>query len=172
MAVLIVSTYAYVLGVFAVINVKYVTVRVPDLSTNHSSRYMYVTHLSSFYVRNKISIDVFYNYLLAIAIPTISLIVVSITTSIIVYKLRASLAWHRHCNASETSAERRERAVTSMLVTVCVFYVICITPSVTFVFTLNLIPDFLPSGRYCNTFKACHSWYLFKRMYGCMNLCL
>ena len=157
MAVLIVSTYVYVLGVFAVINVKYVTVRVPDFSTNHSSRYMYATRLSSFYVRNKIGIDVLYSYLLAIAIPVISLVVVSITTSITVYKLRASLAWHRHYNASETSAERRERAVTSMLVTVCVLYVICITPSVAFVFIINLIPDFLPSGRYCNTFKACYS---------------
>ena len=164
MAVLIVCTYVYVLGVFGVINLKYVTVRVPDLSNNHSSKYMYATRLSSFYVRNKIGMDFLYSYLLAIAVPAVSLVVVSISTSITVYKLRASLAWHRHCNASETSAERRERAVTSMLVTVCVFYVICITPSVTFIFSINLIPDFLPSGRYCNTFKACYSWCLLKCM--------
>ena len=172
MAVLIVSAYVCALGLFGVINFKYATVRVPDISTNDSSRYMYATRFSSFYVRNKLAIDLLCNYLLSIAVPTISLVVVSISTSITVYKLRASLAWHRHCNASETSAERRERAVTSMLLTVCVLYVICLTPSVAYVFIINLIPDFSLSGRYCNTFKACYSWCLFKWVFGCMKFCL
>ena len=157
MAVLIVSIYVYVLGLYGVINVKYITVGVPDLSTNHTSRYTYVLRLSSFYVRSKVVVDVLYNYLLAIAIPAVSLVVVIITTSITVYKLRASLAWHRYSNACETSAERRETAVTSMLVTLCVLYVMCMTPSVTFALVRNLMPDILPSGRYCNTFKACYS---------------
>ena len=151
---LIVSIYVYVLGLYGIINVKYVTVRVPDLSTNHSLKYRYALHLSSFYLRNKVSIDVVYYYLLAIAIPVVSLLVITITTSITVYKLRVSLDWHRHSNAGQTSAERQQAAVTSMLVTVCGLYVICMTPSVTFAFIINMISDITPSGKYCNTFKA------------------
>ena len=152
MAVVIVCIYVYVLGLYGVLDVKYVTVRVQDGSSNVTR---YVSRLGRFYLSNKVAIDVLYNYLLTIAIPAVSLLVVVITTSVTVLRLRASLAWHRHSNATVTSAEQREAAVTRMLATLCCVYVICMTPSVTAAFVRNLVPDFLPTGRYCNAFKVC-----------------
>ncbi|XP_070181893.1 G-protein coupled receptor 183-B-like [Littorina saxatilis] len=154
MAFVILSLYIYVLGVFGFLNVKYVTVPLPpnDASSNVTR---YISRLSQFYVRNPVFIDVVCNYLLAVVIPATSLVVIIITTSVTVNKLRASLAWKRQeTTAVVTSGERREAAVTTMLVMVCCVYVICMTPSVTLAFVRNLITDFLPTGRYCNAFKV------------------
>ena len=151
MAFVIVSIYVYVLGLYGILNVKYVTVRLHNSSTGTTT---YVSRLGDFYLHNKVVIDILYNYLLTISIPAISLVVVIVTTSVTIYKLRASMAWLRNGNAAVTSAERRETAVTSMLVILCCVYVICMTPSVTVAFVRNLIPDFLPTGRYCNAFKV------------------
>ena len=157
MALLIVLIYVYVLGLRALMNAKFITVRMEDLPTNESKASVYyVSRESSFYSRNRIVMDILYYHLGATAIPAVSLIVVIISTSITIYKLRASLAWHRHSNASKvTSVEQRETAVTTMLTMICCVYAICMTPSVTFAIIRQLMPDFLPSGRYCNTFKAC-----------------
>ena len=152
MAAVILCIFVYVLGLYSVLDFKYVTVRV-QLPPSNATRY--VSRLGHFYLRNKVVIDILYNYLLTIAIPAVSLIVVIISTSITVHRFRASLAWHRRSNATVTSAEQRETAVTSMLAVLCCVYVICMTPSVTVAFVRNLTPDFLPTGRYCNAFKVC-----------------
>ena len=56
-----------------------------------------------------------------------------------------------------SSAEPREAAVTRMLVVMCVTFTLCTIPTVTLSFVRNLVPGFLPSGRYTHTFYASNS---------------
>ena len=53
-----------------------------------------------------------------------------------------------------SSAERREAAVTRMLVVVCVVYMVCTLPTVTHAFFRYFLPEFASTGRLRNTYYA------------------
>ena len=74
-------------------------------------------------------IYVIYNYVLSITIPTTSLVVVIISTTITVVQLRVSLAWRKE-TATLSVNDTREVALTKMLVAICCLYVVCVTPTV------------------------------------------
>ncbi|XP_070208353.1 probable G-protein coupled receptor AH9.1 [Littorina saxatilis] len=149
------------MGIYALVvkntalGLKYLTVKVQDPATNTT---IFISRLTPFYLRHKTIIDTIYSDLLSVTVPTLSLVVVIVCTSVTVVKLKLSLQWRQKSNASSTvivtSAEKREAAVTRMLVTVCCLYVICMTPSVMRTFALHRLPGFLISGYLCNTFKV------------------
>ena len=68
--------------------------------------------------------------MLSITIPTTSLVVVIISTTITVVQLRVSLAWRKE-TATLSVNDTREVALTKMLVAICCLYVVCTTPTVT-----------------------------------------
>ena len=90
MAVVIITTAAYVLSFYSLLNMKYVTVRVHDPTLNTSR---WVSRLSDFYLDNRVVIDILYNHLLSLTIPCLSLAVVVVATSLTVLRLRAAVAW-------------------------------------------------------------------------------
>ena len=77
-------------------------------------------------------IDAIYIYVLSTTIPTTSLVVVIISTTITVVQLRVSLAWRKE-TATLSVNDTREVALTKMLVAICCLYVVCTTPTVTIV---------------------------------------
>ena len=133
------------------LSLKYLTVRVNDPITN---THTYISRLTPFYLAHKTVIDVIYSDLLSVTVPAVSLVVVVVCTTVTVVKLKMAAAWRQQSSADMTSSEKREAAVTRMLMTVCCVYVICMTPSVTRTFVLHRLPGFLISGHLCNTFKV------------------
>lgn len=77
-------------------------------------------------------INFIHNYVLSVTIPTTSLVVVIISTTITVVQLRVSLAWRKE-TATLSVNDTREVALTKMLVAICCLYVVCTTPTVTIV---------------------------------------
>lgn len=148
MAVLILVVYVFILGSSGIFNSKFDVGTMVDVKTNLSK---YYAALSPFYLENKFFVDLVYNYLLAIAVPFTSLVIVIISTFITVVKLRLSMEWRRD-RANLSSVEKKENAVTRMLVIVCYVYVVCVTPSVLNAFIVQTVPDYLPTGRYSNLF--------------------
>ena len=66
--------------------------------------------------------------------------------------------------------DRREAAVTRMLVVMCVTFTLCTIPTVTLSFVRNLVPGFLPSGRYTKAFYASNSlMHLFSALNCSLN---
>ena len=74
-------------------------------------------------------INFIHNYVLSVTIPTTSLVVVIISTTITVVQLRVSLAWRKE-TATLSVNDTREVALTKMLVAICCLYVVCVTPTV------------------------------------------
>jgi len=91
----------YILGLYSLLDMKYVTVKVTHPA--HPNETLWVTRLSSFYKDNKVVIDIVYNHQLTLTIPCLSLVVVVVATSITVGKLRATLAWRQE-NANKPSS--------------------------------------------------------------------
>lgn len=154
MAILIIVMSIYILGFYSLLNMKYVTVYVTDPVSKQSH---WTSRLSSFYTNDRVVIDILYNHLLSLTIPCLSLGVVVIATIIIALRLRATLAWRQETAnvktmSSTMTGERKEAAVTKMLVVVCVVYLTCISLSVTQAFFRTLWPGYLPSGKLCSTF--------------------
>ena len=149
MVILILLIYVLVMGGSMIFNVKFdVGLKVVDVETNAT---MYVAVLSQFYIKNKLFVDIIYNYILAISIPFISLAVVVVSTSITVLFLRRAFAW-KQTSANITASETKETVVTKMLLLVCYVYVVCVTPSVANAFVVQFFEGWLPTGRYSNTF--------------------
>ncbi|KAL8563739.1 hypothetical protein ACOMHN_063507 [Nucella lapillus] len=148
MLVLIITLALYITGMYSLLNMKYVTVRVTDPVTQASH---WVTRLGSFYLRHRLVVDILYNHLLLLAATCLSLVVVVAATSLTVYSLRRRLAWRLQM---DTQGVKRELAVTKMLMVICLMYVLTMTPSVIQRFFRTLVPGYLPSGKYCNTFAV------------------
>ena len=126
-----------------------------NITTNSTSptttRVSYIAVLSDFYLQHKLFVDIVYNYVMAIALPFASLVVVVISTATTVVCLKRALAW-KQSNANVSAPDKKEAAVTKMLLIVCYVYVICVTPSVTNAFVVQFVSGWLPTGRYSNTF--------------------
>lgn len=151
MVIIIVCIFILVMGGSLVFNVKFdLGSVVVDVETNAT---MYVAIFSRFYLENRLLIDIVYNYLLALSIPFISLVVVIISTSITVVYLRRAFAWKQQ-SANVTAADTVETVVTKMLLIVCYVYVVCVTPSVLSAFLLQFIDGWEPTGPFANTFFA------------------
>jgi hypothetical protein len=59
-----------------------------------------------------------------------------------------------------------EVALTRMLIVVCVTFTLCTIPAVTLSFIRNLVPGFLPSGRYTNAFYVSN---ILQHLLSCFN---
>ena len=149
--ILVILVYVLVMAGSLTFNAKFdVGTAVVNADTNAT---MYVAVFSQFYIENRLAIDVIYNYLLAISIPFISLVVVIISTSITVVFLKRAFAW-KQTSANITAADTVEMVVTKMLLMVCYVYVVCISPSVLSAFLLQFVEGWEPTGPYANTFFA------------------
>ena len=103
MAIGISIVAVYILGLYSLLNMKYVTVKVAHPA--HPNKTLWVSRLSSFYTDNKVVIDILYNHLLSLTIPCLSLVVVVVATSITVGKLRATLAWRQETANKPSSGQ-------------------------------------------------------------------
>nr|KAG5714132.1 hypothetical protein BaRGS_020460 [Batillaria attramentaria] len=147
-AISIIIIYVCIMGSSGIFNVKFDVGSRVNPATNET---MYIAVLSRFYIEQKVFVDLVYNYILAIAVPFTSLVVVIISTSVTVVKLRMALAWKQE-SQNVTGADLKEAAVTRMLLVVCYVYVICVTPSVVNAFLVQFIDGWIPTGRFKNTF--------------------
>ena len=93
----------YILGLYSLLDMKYVTVKVTHPA--HPNETLWMSRLSSFYTDNKVVIDILYNHLLSLTIPCLSLVVVVVATSITVGKLRATLAWRQETANKPSSGQ-------------------------------------------------------------------
>lgn len=148
MLVTIVLVYIFILGSSGIFDVKFVVGTRRDAVRNST---VYFAAESPFYLTHRMFVNLVYNYLLAIFIPTTSLIVVILCTATTVVRLRLTMAWRRESIMLST-VERKEAGVTKMLIAVCYVYVICVTPSVINAFVVEFVSDWLPTGRYSNLF--------------------
>ena len=94
---------AYILGLYSLLNMKYVTVKMTHPA--HPNETLWMSRLSSFYKDNKVTIDIVYNHQLTLTIPCLSLVVVVVATSITVSKLRATLAWRQETANNPSSGQ-------------------------------------------------------------------
>ena len=101
----------YILGLYSLLNMKYVTVKVAHPA--HPNETLWVSRLSSFYTDNKVVVDILYNHLLSLTIPCLSLVVVVVSTSITVGKLRATLAWRQETANKSSSGQAGSGATTN-----------------------------------------------------------
>ncbi|XP_076448433.1 uncharacterized protein LOC143285105 [Babylonia areolata] len=148
MVILIVLIYFLILSSSLIFNAKFTVGSKLDENTNTT---LYTAVLSDFYLQNKVFVDIVYNYLLAIALPFASLVVVIFSTITTVIFLKRALSWKQK---SANVMDRKEAAVTKMLLLVCYVYVICVTPSVVNAFVVQFVEGWIPTGRYSNTFYA------------------
>ena len=93
----------YILGLYSLLDMKYVTVKVTHPALPNET--LWVSRLSSFYEDNKVVIDIVYNHQLSLTIPCLSLVVVVVATSITVGKLRATLAWRQETANKPSSGQ-------------------------------------------------------------------
>ncbi|KAL8621825.1 hypothetical protein ACOMHN_016311 [Nucella lapillus] len=149
MVILIVLIYFFVLSSSLIFNVKFAVGIKQDEDTNAT---MYAAVLSTFYLQNKVFVDVVYNYILAIALPFASLVVVVISTITTVIFLKRALSWKQKSANLTDTVDKKETAVTKMLLLVCYAYVIFVTPSVVNAFVVQFVDGWIPTGRYSNTF--------------------
>ena len=91
-AIGIVTMVIYILGFYSLLDLKYVTRAVTDPVTR---RTQWVSCLSAFYLKNRVLVDLLYNHMLGLTIPCLSLLIVVVTTSITVSKLRSSQTWRK-----------------------------------------------------------------------------
>ena len=82
----------YILGFYSLLDLKYVTRAVTDPVTR---RTQWVSCLSAFYLKNRVLVDLLYNHMLGLTIPCLSLLIVVVTTSITVSKLRSFQTWRK-----------------------------------------------------------------------------
>ncbi|KAL8612504.1 hypothetical protein ACOMHN_053758 [Nucella lapillus] len=151
MVIVIVAIYFFSLSTSMICNSKYTVGTIKDL---HSNTTMYKAVLSDFYLQNKVFVDIVYNYILAIAIPFISLVIVVVSTIITVIFLKRALSWKQKSANLTDTVDKKETAVTKMLLLVCYAYVIFVTPSVVNAFAVQLVDGWRPAGRYYNTFDV------------------
>ena len=102
---------AYILGLYSLLNMKYVTVKMTHPA--HPNETLWMSRLSSFYKDNKVTIDIVYNHQLTLTIPCLSLVVVVVATSITVSKLRATLAWRQETANNPSSGEASRGGTTN-----------------------------------------------------------
>ncbi|XP_025083576.1 neuromedin-U receptor 2-like [Pomacea canaliculata] len=145
---ILVALFFYMCSVITLFFLKYSTVQVRDPETNATR---WVNVLSSFYVQNRLLVDALYNHQLVLGVPTLSLLVVMVTTCVTVTKLRRALSWRRDTSLSERSRPS-DTSVTKTLVAISILYVTCMTLSVFISYLRTFIPEFLPVGKFCNTF--------------------
>ncbi|XP_076448626.1 uncharacterized protein LOC143285253 [Babylonia areolata] len=149
MVILIVLIYFFSLSSSLIFNAKYTVGTITDSNSN-TTRYRAV--FSDFYLHNKVFVDIVYNYVLAIAFPFTSLVVVVVSTITTVIFLRRALSWKRKSANVDDAVDKKEAAVTKMLLLVCYAYVIFVTPSVVNAFVVQFVNGWRPTGRYSNTF--------------------
>ena len=115
MAIGIAIMASYVFGFYSLLDMKYVTLQVTDPVRNESR---WVSHLSTFYKDNKVVILILYNHLLSLTIPCASLVVVIVTTSITINRLRTTMAWRLE-TANKASSGQRSWLLMNWLLTSC-----------------------------------------------------
>ena len=93
----------YILGLYSLLDMKYVTVKVTHPALPNET--LWVSRLSSFYEDNKVVIDIVYNHQLSLTIPCLSLVVVVVATSITVGKLSAVFAWRQETANKPSSGQ-------------------------------------------------------------------
>ena len=111
MAIGISIVAVYIFGLYSLLNMKYVTVKMTHPA--HPNETLWVSRLSSFYKDNKVTIDIVYNHQLSLTIPCLSLVVVVVATSITVGKLRATLAWRQETANNPSSGEASSGGTTN-----------------------------------------------------------
>ncbi|KAL8589876.1 hypothetical protein ACOMHN_023963 [Nucella lapillus] len=121
-----------------------------------------------FYYRHQKFIDILEGLVLGFTLPGTSILVVLVTTTVTIVKLRKAMAWR-----SETSGtlSTREVALTKMLVAVSILFLACVTPSLLFRCIALFIPGMKPGGRYHNLFLSC-LWIveIFTYINSCFNI--
>ena len=103
MAIGISIVAVYILGLYSLLDMKYVTVKVTHPALPNET--LWVSRLSSFYEDNKVVIDIVYNHQLSLTIPCLSLVVVVVATSITVGKFSAVLAWRQETANKPSSGQ-------------------------------------------------------------------
>ena len=106
MAIGIVTMVIYILGFYSLLDLKYVTKAITNPVTG---RTQWASRLSRFYLNNRVLIDILYNHLLGLTIPCASLLIVIVTTSITVSKLRLSQTWRKGTANKSSSGQNSRR---------------------------------------------------------------
>ncbi|KAK7102270.1 probable G-protein coupled receptor frpr-1 [Littorina saxatilis] len=115
---------------------------------------------AAFYINNKVLVDVVGIILVAFVVPIATFVVVSITTTITVVKLRLALSWRQATSsgsAASTTNATRQTSLTRMLVLLSCVYIFFAAPLVAFTLMRLALPDYSPWGRYSNFFLATHN---------------
>ncbi|KAL8612506.1 hypothetical protein ACOMHN_053760 [Nucella lapillus] len=157
LVIIIVFIFFLILSSSLIFNAKFTVTTKEDEATNTT---VYIAVLSDFYLRNKIVVDVIFYNILIITIPCCSFIVVVICTSATVFFLKRAASWKQMSANVSDAVDKKETAVTKMLLLVCYGFVFFMTPTVLNAFFVQFIPGWDPLGRYFNTFYVCKPFSL------------
>ncbi|KAL8589873.1 hypothetical protein ACOMHN_023960 [Nucella lapillus] len=148
MAVILALVVVIIVGLFFLVATRFRMICVYDPVTN--ARFN-VLDGGEFYYRNQKFIDYLDSLVYGFALPGASILVVLVTTTVTIVKLRKAMAWR-----SETSGtlSTREVALTKMLVAVSILFLACVTPLLLFRAIALFIPGMRPGGRYHNLYLS------------------
>ncbi|KAL8569055.1 hypothetical protein ACOMHN_020498 [Nucella lapillus] len=153
------------------LGLKFQTVQIFHPITNTST---FVSRLGPVYLRHRTIIDTLYKQLLSVTLPSSSLIVVIICTTVVAHRLKVAAEWRRRTVSNMTSVEKQEVTVTRMLVTVCCVYVVCMIPNVTrSLLVFSQLHGFSQSGYLCNAFKIILAFtHTLEALNSSVNFCI
>ncbi|KAL8570086.1 hypothetical protein ACOMHN_033765 [Nucella lapillus] len=151
MAGIIAVGSAVILGLFCIIISRWRVVCLFDPLTGYSVDNYYP---SQFYMENKTLVDFFNGIVFGIFLPGIFVLGVSVSTVIIIVKLRQMSEWRQQSSAVNVSdgSAAKDMTLTRMLIGTSILFVACTIPHLTFHMTLLFVPELSLSGKYYNTY--------------------
>ncbi|KAK7479024.1 hypothetical protein BaRGS_00029785 [Batillaria attramentaria] len=152
-AAIIVTAFVVILGGYVIVLFRYDTICVYNPITNATT--IEVSQTSEFYRENKELVNQMDNVVYGVVTVGIFISVVTVATTITAVKLRQVATWREGTSSCTTSA--REVALTRMLVSASVLFVVCYSPKFLFGFVCVFIPEMNAGRKFHNTFLMCTS---------------
>ncbi|KAL8587680.1 hypothetical protein ACOMHN_020898 [Nucella lapillus] len=121
------------------------------------SQYVDMLYPSQFYFDNKALVDGLDGILFGIVLPGFYVTGVSVSTVVIVFKLRQMKEWREKFSSVEVSSGSvsKDITLTRMLIATNVLFVVCTAPPLVFHTLLPFLPELSLSGKYYNTYYLC-----------------
>nr|KAG5690902.1 hypothetical protein BaRGS_003393 [Batillaria attramentaria] len=151
MLIIIVVGCLLIIAPMFVINTKISFACVYNPLTNSTSLQL---HPTQFYLDNRQVLDAFDGLVYGPITLGLFLGVTIVATGITSFKLRSVAAWREKSasSSSKSNLEKKEVALTKMLVATSVVYILCHLPTLTFRISYFFVTDLSLTGRYFNAF--------------------
>ena len=150
-AVVIAASHVIILAGNYVVVTRWRVVCMFDPLTGQSVDQFYP---SDFYQQNVSLVVVFEGLIFGIILPGFNVAGVSVSTFIIVVKLRAQAKWrHRSSSAKASGGSASDVSLTRMLIGTNVLFLVCTGPFLVFRCVMPFFPELDLNGKYHNTFN-------------------